>query len=104
MSTTEFGQGDGTLTRAAGLVTDARSDFTTLSKQLDGQIAMVHGKWEGQGARAFFGLHRAWTERQATIVAALDEFESALRRTEADNVSTDETQGSGYQSLVGRLG
>ncbi|QYJ03665.1 WXG100 family type VII secretion target [Nocardioides panacisoli] len=100
----QFGQGDGTLSRAAGLVAEARQDFTTMSQQLDGQIAAVHGQWGGRGAQAFFLLHRAWTEKQATVVRALDEFEASLRRTEADNVDTDQTQGSSYQALVQRLG
>lgn len=100
----EYGQGEGTLSRAAGLVTEARQDFTTLSSRLDGQIAAVHGQWGGRGAQAFFLLHRAWTEKQGTVVRALDEFEASLRRTEADNTATDEAQGSSYQALVQRLG
>lgn len=104
MHAPEFGQGEGALSRAAGLVADARRDFTTMSQQLDGQIGAVHGQWGGQGARAFFLLHRAWTEKQATVVRALDEFEASLQRTEADNTDTDQAQGSSYRALVQRLG
>lgn len=104
MQAPEFGQGDGTLSRAAGLVAEARQDFTTLSQRLEGQVAAVHGQWGGRGAQAFFLLHRAWTEKQTQVVRALDDFESSLRRTEADNTDTDEAQGSSYQALVQRLG
>jgi WXG100 family type VII secretion target len=100
----EFGQGDGTLTRAAALVTDARTDFTAYSARLDGQIAGVHGRWGGRGAQAFFQLHQAWTERQRRIVAALDDFAQSLTTTEQDNTATDDAVGADYSRLSGRLG
>ena len=76
----EFGQGEGTLSRAAGLVTDARADFNKIADKLSGQIAGVQGKWGGQGASAFFILHTAWNEKQKVIVDALDEFSASLHR------------------------
>lgn len=100
----EFGQGDGTLTHAAGLVTDARTDFTACSARLDGQIAAVRGRWGGQGAQAFFILHQAWTEKQRTIVDALDDFAASLTSTERDNTATDDGIGASYALLRGRLG
>lgn len=100
----EFGQGEGTLSRAAGLVSDAKADFTTISGRLTDQIAAVQGRWGGQGATAFFVLHQAWTEKQKVIVDALDEFSASLTTTERDNVSTDDTQGANYTKLTGRLG
>ena len=100
----EFGQGEGTLTRAAGLVSDAKADFTTISGRLTDQIAAVQGRWGGQGATAFFALHQAWTEKQEIIVSALDEFSASLTTTEKDNVSTDDTQNASYTKLNGRLG
>ncbi len=100
----EFGQGDGTLTRAAGLVIDARSDFTGFSARLDGQIAGIHGRWGGRGAQAFFLLHQAWTERQRTIVGALDDFAGSLTSTEQDNTATDDAVGADHSRLRGRLG
>ncbi len=104
MAHNEFGQGEGTLTRAAGLVTDARSEFTTIASKLTDQISAVQGQWGGAGAQAFFVLHQAWTEKQQTIVSALDEFASSLGVTERDNVSTDESQGSNFSRLHGRMG
>lgn len=105
MATTaaEFGHGEGTLKRAAGLVADARTDFNQMSTKLDHQISAVRGKWGGVGADAFFFLNQAWQEKQRTVVGALDEFESALTRTEADDASTDESQSRGYANLAARL-
>lgn len=99
----EYGQGEGTLTRAAGLVSDARADFNNISGRLTDQIAAVQGKWGGQGASAFFVLHQTWTEKQRTIVGALDEFAQSLTVTERDNVSTDDEQSAGYGRLSSRL-
>jgi len=100
----EMGQGERTLTRAAGLVADARQDFEGLSRALEGQIAGLQGKWAGAGGTAFFSLHQAWTEKQRVITNALNEFEASLTSTERDNMSTDETQSSAYNRFAGRLG
>ena len=100
----EMGQGEGTLTRAAGLVGDAKADFESMSKTLEGQIAGLQGKWAGAGGTAFFGLHQAWTEKQRIITSALDEFSASLTSTEKDNVSTDDTQSATYSKVAGRLG
>ena len=100
----EMGQGERTLTRAAGLVADAKQDFDGLSKALEGQIAGLQGKWAGAGGTAFFSLHQAWTEKQRVITNALNEFEASLTSTEKDNLNTDETQSSNYNRYAGRLG
>jgi len=103
-SANEMGQGEGTLTRAAGLVAEAKADFDRLSGKLEGQIMGLQGKWAGAGGQAFFNLHRAWTEQQKVIVSALNEFEASLTTTEKDNISTDEAQSANYQRTAGRLG
>jgi WXG100 family type VII secretion target len=100
----EMGQGEHTLTRAAGLVVEARQDFEGLSKALEGKIAGLQGKWAGAGGTAFFSLHQAWTEKQRVITNALNEFEASLSSTEKDNLNTDETQSSSYNRFAGRLG
>ena len=100
----EMGQGERTLTRAAGLVADARQDFEGLSRALEGQIAGLQGKWAGAGGTAFFSLHQAWTEKQRVITNALNEFEASLTSTERDNMGTDESQSSAYNRFAGRLG
>lgn len=99
----EMGQGEGTLTKAAGMVADAKRDFDQLSKQLEGQIQGMQGKWAGAGGTAFFQLHAAWTEKQRRIVRALDEFENSLTQTERDNISTDEGQQANYNRNASRL-
>lgn len=100
----EFGQGEQTLTKAAGMVADAKKDFDGFSKKLDGQIAETRTKWAGAGATAFFTLHQAWTEKQQVITGALNEFEASLVSTEKDNVNTDDTQSSNFNRTAGRLG
>ncbi len=100
----EMGQGEHTLTRAAGLVGEAKSDFDGFSRRLDTQIEGLRGRWAGAGGTAFFALHRAWAQRQATITSALDRFEASLRTTEKDNLGTDEAQSARYHRTAGRLG
>lgn len=104
MATNEMGMGEGTLTKAAGLVAEAKQDFDRLSGKLDGQIAGLHGKWAGAGGQAFFALHQAWTEKQKVIVSALNEFEASLVGTEKDTMRTDDTQASNYNRNISRLG
>jgi WXG100 family type VII secretion target len=104
MSASEMGQGEGTLGKGAGLVAVAKVDLDRISSRLDGQIQGLRGRWQGAGGTAFFTFHQAWTEKQRTIVQALDSFESALNRTERDNVATDEAQSAAYARTTSRLG
>ena len=104
MVANEMGQGHGTLSKAAGLVADAKRDFDNLSGKLEGQIANLQGKWAGSGGSAFFSLQQAWTEKQRVITNALNEFQASLTSTEKDNVNTDEAQSSNYSRVAGRLG
>lgn len=99
----EMGQGEGTLSRAAGMVADAKKDFDNLSKKLEGQIQGLQGKWVGAGGSAFFGLHAAWNQKQRDIVSALDTFEASLHSTEKDNIRTDEDQQVNYNRNLDRL-
>jgi WXG100 family type VII secretion target len=103
-SAPEMGQGEKTLTRAAGMVADAKTDFTGMSNRLDGQIAGLKNKWAGAGGTAFFALHQAWTEKHRVITGALDEFAASLTSTERDNINTDEAQSANYNRTAGRLG
>jgi WXG100 family type VII secretion target len=96
--------GEGALTRAAQLVAAARQDFDRMSRELDGQIAGLRGRWAGAGGEAFFALHLAWTERQGRVVAALDGFEDSLVGTGRDLAATDTTQAAGFAGFQGRLG
>lgn len=100
----EMGQGEGTLSKAAGMVSEAKGDFDRISNKLEGQINGLKGKWAGAGGQAFFTLHQAWTEKQRVIVSALNEFEQSLTGTERDNISTDEAQSANYARTTSRLG
>ncbi|WP_170285949.1 WXG100 family type VII secretion target [Nocardioides rubriscoriae] len=100
----DYGQGQATLSKAAGLVTDAKADFIKESDTLSGQIADMQGKWVGQGASAFFVLHQTWTEKQRTILNALDEFAQSLQKTEQVNMTNDDEQNAVFARLNGRLG
>ena len=104
MSAPEMGQDEGTLGKGAGLVAVARVDLDRISSRLDGQIQALRGRWQGAGGTAFFALHQAWTEKQRTIVSALDSFEMALTGTERDNVATDQAQSAAYARTTSRLG
>ena len=92
MATPEMRAGDRTLSRAAGMVATAKSDFDRLSATLSDNLVAQQAKWQGQGGRAFTNLHQAWTEKQNRIVQALNEFEAALTSTERDNINTDQAQ------------
>lgn len=100
----EFGQGEGTLSRAASMVTEAKADFMSISNQMTGKLQGMSGQFVGQSGTAFTRLHTAWAERQRTIVGALDDFAESLTLTEKDNLQTDEAQSSSMTSLANRLG
>ena len=99
----EMKAGDRTLSRAAGMVATARSDFDRLSSVLSDNIIAQQSKWQGQGGKAFFSLHQAWTEKQNRIVRALNEFEASLTTTERDNINTDQTQSDYMNKNISRL-
>lgn len=103
MATNEMGMGEGTLGKAAQLVSGAKQDFDRLSGELDGQISGLRGKWAGSGGQAFFVLHQAWTEKQKVIVSALNEFENSLLGTQKDVTGTDDTQASNFNNFQNRL-
>ena len=104
MSANEYGQGEKVLSRAAGMVAEAKSDFDGISKNLMGNVETLRGAWAGQGALAFQSLAQAWNEKQTKIVSALNEFEQNLVATEKDNVSTDDNQSSSMTNLQNSLG
>ena len=103
-SANEMGQGQGTLTTAAGMVADAKHDFDRLNNELVQHIDAAKAKWAGQGGTACNARGHAWAEKQRTIVSALNQFEASLRSTEKDNTSTDDTQSAAYARNQQRLG
>jgi WXG100 family type VII secretion target len=103
MATPEMKAGDRTLSRAAGMVSNAKTDFDRMSRTMSDTIIGYQGKWQGQGGKAFFGLHQAWTEKQDRIVRALQDFEAALTSTERDNINTDQSQSDNMNKNHSRL-
>jgi uncharacterized protein YukE len=103
-SANEMGQGQGTLSAAAAMVADAKHDFDRLNNELVQHIDAAKAKWAGQGGTAFNALGHAWSEKQRTIVSALNQFEASLRSTEKDNVGTDDTQSAAFTRNQQRLG
>jgi uncharacterized protein YukE len=100
----EMGQGQGTLSAAAAMVTEARHDFDGLDRELVQHLAAAKTMWGGQGSSAFQALGLAWSEKQREIVGALDRFEESLRSTERDNTRTDDAQSAAFARAHHRLG
>lgn len=100
----EMGQGQGTLSAAAVLVSEARRDLDRLDAELTAHLADARATWSGRGGVAFQALGVAWSDKQRAIVGALEGFEEALRSTERDNVRTDEEQTAAFVSTERRLG
>jgi uncharacterized protein YukE len=103
-SAQEMGQGRGALSRAAGLLADARADLERYNTEVVERIDSARATWVGRGGTAFSALGHAWSDKQRTITAALDGFEVALRSTERDYTSTDEVQSSMFTRNRQRLG
>jgi uncharacterized protein YukE len=99
-----MGQAYGALSAAAGLVREARGDLDRIDRRVVLHLATAESSWSGQGAAALQALGRAWSQRQRTIVSALDLFEQALSSTEHDNIRTDDTQSSAFARTQRRLG
>jgi uncharacterized protein YukE len=104
MPSMQMGQGQGTLSTAARLVAEARSDFDGLDAELVQHLEAARSRWVGRGAAAFTALGSAWTEKQRTIVGALGQFEASLSSTERDNLDTDDAQSSAFARHQQRLG
>lgn len=102
-STNEMGQGQATLSLAAGRVADARHDFDRLDGELVQHLDAARATWTGRGGTAFTALGHAWADKQRTITGALDGFAAALRSTEADNTATDEAQSAVFSRNHQRL-
>ncbi|CAB4705150.1 MAG: WXG100 family type VII secretion target [Actinobacteria bacterium] len=100
----EYGQGDKTLTRAAGMVAEAKGEFDGISKTLMNNVESLKAQWGGQGSTAFQALAMAWNEKQQKIVNALNEFEANLTTTEKDNLATDDQQSASLVGLQNSLG
>lgn len=99
-----MGQGQGTLSAAAGLVAEARQDLRRLNDEMEQHVEVAGSGWRGRGGEAFVALGRAWSDRERLIVGALDGFEASLLSTERDNTGTDEEQSEQLARQRQRLG
>lgn len=104
MTGNQMVMGEGALSRAAAMVAGARHDFDRMGSELEGRIAGLRGAWAGAGGQAFFLLHQAWSDRQRTVVGALDRFEAALLAAERDVTGADDAQAAHLAALTARLG
>lgn len=103
MSTTQMWAGEGSLARAAAMVTEARTDFDRLAAVLTDRIASEQGRWQGGGGQSFFALQLAWADKQRTIVAALSRFEQSLLDTQSANAATDADAAGLQRTTLARL-
>ena len=103
-SVQERGRGPRDHYTAAAMVSEARHDFDRLDRALGQRLVAAKTTWGGQGSSAFQAVGLAWSEKQRTIIGALDHFEEALRATEHDNTRTDESQSAAFARTQQRLG
>jgi WXG100 family type VII secretion target len=103
MSTHEMRAGHGTLATAAGFVADAKADLDHQAAALASRLAAAQGRWQGAGGSAFFAVQQTWNDKQRTILAALEEFQSALRGTQARNEASDESASALQNAHLHRL-
>jgi uncharacterized protein YukE len=102
--TRAMGQAYGALSAGAALVAEARHDLDAIGAELRRRIDDTGVSWCGRGGEAFTTFGHAWSDRQASIVGALDHFESALRATEHVNVATDDDQSAALARYRQQLG
>ncbi|WP_372736904.1 WXG100 family type VII secretion target [Nocardioides sp.] len=103
MTNNQMMAGEGTLARAAEMVAAAKIDLDQLSNNLSSRLLSAQSQWQGAGGSAFFTLHQAWNQKQRSILAALHEFESGLRRTQQHNLATDDAAQAAQRTVLHRL-
>ncbi|MBZ5736053.1 WXG100 family type VII secretion target [Nocardioides sp. TRM66260-LWL] len=96
--------GEHALSRAATLVTAAHHDLVAIGRGLEADVETLRSHWSGAGATAFQALARAWSERHARVVAALDGLEAGLRSTEQQVTEADQQQAASLAALHSALG
>jgi len=103
MSNNRVGFGEGTIKTTAQLLAGAKVELRRLSKELQGEIDQLQGKWGGAGAQAFGILNQAWDEKQGAIVLTLEKFESTLDETEKSMTTSDEQASSSVSSIRSQM-
>ena len=103
MSNNRVGFGEGTIKSTAQLLAGAKVELRRLSKELQGEIDQLQGKWGGAGAQAFGVLNQAWDEKQGAIVMTLEKFEATLDETEKSMTTTDEQSSSSVAAIRNQM-
>ena len=100
----EVSAADGALKAGAAKVAQSRSELTAQLKVLEGNLAGIGAKWQGQGAVAFSSLMVRWNEDAKKIITSLDVFEANLVSSQSTYTAADDAQAAAMSRLTGRLG
>jgi WXG100 family type VII secretion target len=100
----EVSKQDQALTRAAGLVADARSELDAQTASLRGKLQGIGSSWKGGAATSFVQIMERWDTDTKKLISALDNFENNLRATEKSYDAVDSEQQSHFTRLSNRLG
>ena len=103
MSNNRVGFGEGTIKSTAQLLAGAKVELRRLSKELQGEIDQLQGKWGGAGAQAFGVHNQAWDEKQGAIVMTLEKFESTLDETEKSMTTSDEQSSASVAAIRNQM-
>ncbi|MET0912047.1 MAG: WXG100 family type VII secretion target [Acidimicrobiales bacterium] len=103
MSNNRVGFGEGTIKSTGQLLAGAKVELRRLSKELQGEIDQLQGKWGGAGAQAFGVLNRAWDEKQGAIVMTLEKFEATLDETEKSMTTSDEQSSASVAAIRNQM-
>ena len=103
MSNNRVGFGEGTIKTTGQLLAGAKVELRRLSKELQGEIDQLQGKWGGAGAQAFGVLNRAWDEKQGAIVMTLEKFEATLDETEKSLTTSDEQSSASVAAIRNQM-
>lgn len=103
MGNNRVGFGEGTIKSTAQFLAEAKAELRKLSKELQGEIDQLQGKFGGQGAQAFGILNQAWDEKQGAIVMTLGKFESTLDETEKSLTGSDEQSAASVSAIRSQM-
>ena len=92
------------LSRAAKLVSEARTDLDKQCDQIREQLAGLKDHWHGAAAGAFNELYQQWEDKTRSTINALDEFEHKLKATDRAHVRIDQVSHDTMKKLESRLG
>lgn len=99
----EVSKQDQALTRAASMVSDARTELSGSLQSLRGKLDGIGAQWKGAGAGAFTQVMQNWNEDARKIISSLERFEENLRKSESTYTAADEAQQSTFAKLSSRL-